>query len=76
MMEQASEVREKDHYRKCSRYRDCHNEECIFFDGEDHCWARVSPFKLRRRPSMLLRETAEYCTCLSISCTECDYFEP
>jgi hypothetical protein len=49
--------------------------ECIFHDGSDNCWSLVSPFKMRRRPSLLLKDTAERCLCLSIPCTECEYYE-
>ena len=60
-------------YRRCAKFRECHQEDCIFFKGEDDCWALVSPFKLRRRPSLLLKDTAERCQCLWIPCTECEY---
>ena len=59
----------------CARFRDCNRDDCIFFDGDEPCWSRVSPFKLRRRPSLLLKDTAEHCQCLAISCTECELYE-
>jgi hypothetical protein len=62
-------------YRRCASFRECNLEECIFYDGSDHCWSLVSPFKMRRRPSLLLKDTAERCECLSIDCTECEHYD-
>ena len=69
------EEEEKKAYRRCAHFRECHLEACIFYDGSDSCWSLVSPFKMRRRPSLLLKETAERCLCLSSPCTECEYYE-
>ncbi len=60
--------------RRCSLFRECGLKECIFFEGWDHCWTLVSPFKLRRCPSRLLDETAERCGCLSIPCPDCENY--
>jgi hypothetical protein len=30
---------------------------------------------MRRRPSLLLKDTAERCKCLSIHCTECEHYD-
>ena len=65
----------KTRYKKCAEFRECGLEDCIFYDGSDNCWSLVSPFKMRRRPSLLLKDTAERCECLSIPCTECEYCE-
>lgn len=62
-------------YRRCASFRECGVEECIFYDGSDNCWSLVSPFKMRRRPSLLLKDTAERCECLSIHCTECEHYD-
>ncbi len=62
-------------YRRCASFRECNLEECIFFDGSDNCWSLVSPFKMRRRPSLLLKETAERCECLSVHCTDCEHYD-
>ena len=59
---------------RCNRYRDCQNRECMFYEGEEPCWSQVSPFKLRKRPSLLFRDPAEHCMCLDIPCTECGLF--
>ena len=56
-------------------HKECSLTECIFHDGSDNCWSLVSPFKMRRRPSLLLKDTAERCMCLSIPCTECEHYE-
>lgn len=62
-------------YKRCADFRECSLTECIFHDGSDNCWSLVSPFKMRRRPSLLLKDTAERCLCLSIPCTECEHYE-
>lgn len=62
-------------HKHCHEYRECNWSDCIFYDGSDHCWTLVSPFKLRRRPGPLLKDSAERCLCLSTACTECPYFE-
>jgi hypothetical protein len=73
---EAAEAKNETTWRRCNRYRDCHERECMFYEMEGPCWAQVSPFKLRKRPSLLFRDTgAEHCLCLSIPCTECDLFE-
>lgn len=61
--------------KHCRTYRDCNSPDCIFYEGADPCWTRVSPFKMRRRPSALLKGSAEHCSCLSAPCTECPFFE-
>jgi hypothetical protein len=61
--------------KRCARFRECNLKKCIFYDGADNCWSLVSPFKTRPRPSLLLKDTADRCLCLSIPCTECEYFE-
>ena len=67
-------ARDTNSYHRCARFRDCHLEECMFYEGADDCWSLVSPFKLRRRPSLLLKDTAEHCECLAKPCTECEYY--
>lgn len=64
-------------FKRCNRPRECRQEACMFYERSDtaDCWHCVSPFKLRRRPSRLLKDTAERCECLVISCTECPHFE-
>ena len=62
-------------YKRCADFRECSLTECIFHDGSDNCWTLVSPFKMRRRPSLLLKDTAERCLCLSIPCTECEHYD-
>ena len=69
-----AEKLEKNGYRRCANFRDCNLEDCIFYDGSDNCWSLVSPFKMRRRPSLLLKDTAERCQCLSMPCTECEHY--
>ena len=66
---------DKTGYKRCADFRECNLEECIFRDGSDNCWSLVSPFKMRRRPSLLLKDTAERCECLSIHCTECEQYD-
>jgi len=70
-----AEKLDRSRYKRCANFRECTLTECIFYDGSDNCWSLVSPFKMRRRPSLLLKDTAERCLCLSIPCTECEYYE-
>ncbi len=65
-------------FSRCNRLRECGQRGCMFFERSDHahCWQYVSPFKLRRRPSLLLKDTAERCECLSILCQQCQFFDP
>jgi len=61
--------------KRCREYRECKCPDCIFYNGSDNCWTLVSPFKLRRRPGLLLKDSAERCLCLSTACTDCPNFE-
>lgn len=70
-----AEATEIDAVKHCRSYRDCNSPDCIFYEGTEPCWTRVSPFKMRRRPSALLKGSAEHCLCLSTPCTECPFFE-
>lgn len=70
-----AEKRDRSRHKRCANFRECTLTECIFYDGSDNCWSLVSPFKMRRRPSLLLKDTAERCLCMSIPCTECEYYE-
>ena len=70
-----AEKPDRSEYKRCADFRECKLTECIFYDGWDNCWSLVSPFKMRRRPSLLLKDTAERCLCLSMPCSECEYFE-
>jgi len=75
-MEEKGSDQAKRGYHRCSQFRECNQKDCMFFEGEGNCWTLVSPFKMRRRPSLLLKDTAERCACLSAPCVECTCFEP
>ncbi len=62
-------------YRRCADFRDCNLKECLFYEGDRHCWRAITPFKKERSPAVLLRDTADRCECMSIPCSECEYFE-
>jgi hypothetical protein len=66
--------KEKKSSGRCNLHRDCGDTKCMFFGGDEPCWTRISPFKLRKRPSLLFRDHAEHCLCLTIACWECDGF--